>query len=208
MDKAIASYYLHVYALFIGGDAGSYTNGFPSRLIYEVSFPDINVHQIRLIPEMNFTCHGVITGYTAALRQRDGDQDPIIQIWREKLSQPGSYYKISPGIAINNTLCIGGLTEISNDHEVFHCNLNQSNVVAVQPGDILGLELPAKDNDDIMLAFARVNNGPTSYVFDTRQGLSSPVALSSRDWVTWRLPQITLEIGSGECARPSLIYHF
>ena len=158
---------------------------------------------------MNFTCHGVITGYTAALRQRNGDRDPIIQIWRENPSQSGSYYETSPDIAINNTLCIGGLTEIAYDHEVFHCSLNQSIVNrTVQPGDILGLELPPRDNDDIMLAFARINNGPTSYVFDTRQGLSSPVALSSRDWVTWRLPQITLEIGSGECARPSLIYHF
>lgn len=148
---------------------------------------------------MSFTCHGVITGYTAALRDRNGDQDPVIQIWRENPSQPGYYNKTSAGIAINNTLCIGGLAEVSSDGEVFHCTLNKSNVVAVQPGDILGLELPAKSNDDIRLAFARVNNGPTSYVF-RRQGLSSPVALSNHDWMTQLLPQITIEIGSGEYA--------
>ena len=181
---------------------GSYTNGFPSRLFYKVSFRDLDTHQIRLIPEMNFTCHGVITGYTAALRDQNGDQDPVIQIWRKNTSQPGYYNKTSAGIAINNTLCIGGLAKVSSNREVFHCSLNLSNVVAVQPGDILGLELPSRDNDDIRLAFARVNNGPTGYVF-RRQGLSSPVALSRHDWMTLWLPQITLEIGSGECAQLS-----
>ena len=110
--------------LFTGGDAASYTSGFPrlSRLIYDVSFP--TGPYTRLIPEMNFACNGTITGYTAVLRDRTlpGDEDPIIQVWRKNTSQFGSYYKTSPGIAIDSALCIGGLTEKSSG--VFHCNLN------------------------------------------------------------------------------------
>ena len=183
--------------LFIGGYAASYTSGFPSRLIYDVSLRAGSY--IRLIPEMSFTCNGVITGYTAALRQQNGDQDPVIQIWRKNTSQPGSYYKTSPGISIDSAICVDGLaqlvTEVSSGREVLHCNLNQSIRVSVQAGDILGL---AKDNDDIKLAFARVSSGPTNYVFDTSESQLSQYALWRRNQIVRELPQITLEIGSGK----------
>ena len=80
--------------LFTGGDAASYTSGFPSRLIYDVSLRAGSY--IRLIPEMNFVCNGTITGYIAVLRDRTppGDQlvqYPKIQVWRKNTSQFGSY---------------------------------------------------------------------------------------------------------------------
>ena len=182
--------------LFTGGDAASCTSGFPSRLVYDVSLRAGSY--IRFIPEMSFACNGVITGYTAALRQQNGDQDPVIQIWRKNTSQLGSYYKISPGIAIDSALCADGLTrltEVSSGREVVHCNLNQSARVSVQAGDILGL---ARDNDDIKLAFARVSSGPTNYVFDTSESQLSYYTLWRRNQVVRELPQITLEIGSGK----------
>ena len=172
---------------------GCCTNGFPSTLVYEVFFPTGS--SSRLIPEMNFTCNGSIVGYTAALGEQTGE-DAIIQIWRKTgTSQPESYNKTSAGIAIDAALCVGGLTEVSS--EVLHCSLNNITTrVPVQPGDILGLQLPARrNNDPIILAFARVSSGPTNYVF-TEQRLSSPAVLS--DSVNWDLPQITLEIGSGK----------
>ena len=187
---------------FIGGEAASYTNGFPSRLVYNVSFRC--GYSTRLIPEMNFVCNGNITGYTAALRRdrSDGDLDPIIQVWRINMSRPGSYYSISAGIAINETLCVGGLRNISSG--VFHCNLSQNIYrVAVQPGDILGLELPKWDSNDIRLAFARVNSGPTNYIFYTRETLSAVYTYSGLFFWPWmyvnrELPQITLEVESGK----------
>ena len=174
---------------------GCCTNGFPSRLVYQVLF--LTGPSTRLIPEMNFTCNGVIVGYTAALREQNRMQDPIIQVWRKiDTSQPISYCKTSDGIAIDKALCVGGLTEISS--KVFHCTLNETTTrVPVQSGDILGLELPPRNNDDIILGFARTSRGPTNYVFN-RQRLSSPAVLSNRNSVNWELPQITLEIGSGK----------
>ena len=146
---------------------------------------------------MNFTCNDIITGYTAALREQSGDQDPLIQVWRKNTTQLGSYYKTGAGIAISETLCVGGqLTNISG-REVFHCSLNQSTIeVAVQPGDILGLELPGVTEVDGMLTFAEVSKGPANCIFAT-QALSS-ASLSSCDSVNWELPQIILEIGSGK----------
>ena len=177
---------------------GCCTNGFPSTLVYEVLFPTEPF--TRLIPEMNFTCNGDIVGYTVALRDQNGVQDQIIQVWRKNTSQPDpeSYYKTSDGIAIDEDLCAGGLTEVSN--EVFQCTLNETTSRVsgtVQPGDILGLELPGGNNDDSILIFARVSSGPTNYVFN-RRGLPSPTALSNRNSVNRQLPQITLEIGSGK----------
>ena len=186
------------YSNGIGGDAASYTSGFPSRLIYDVSFP--TGLYTRLIPEMNFACNGVITGYTAALREQNGDQDPVIQIWRKNTSQFGSYYKTSPGIAIDSALCIGGLTEVSSVRGVFHCNLNQTRArsrVSVQAGDILGLFFPTSDNNDVDIAFARGINGPTNYVFDRQLSMYSRASLRP-DRAVAELPQITIEIRSGK----------
>ena len=179
--------------LFTGGDATSYSSGFPSRLIYNMTYP--TGPYTRLIPEMNFACNGNVTGYTVALRNQallgDG-QDPIILVWRKNTSQLGSYYKINPGIAIDSALCVGGLTEEFSG--VFHCNLNQTRAsVAVKAGDILGF---AGINGDI--AFARASRGPTNYVFNTSK---SQLSMYSRTLLRpgiRELPQITLEIGSGK----------
>ena len=137
-------------------------------------------------------------GYTVGLRQQSGDQDPVIQIWRKS---QGSYYRTSPDIVINSALCVDandGLTEVASGHGhgVFHCNLNQTRArVSVQAGDILGLYLPTRVNNDI--AFARVINGPTNYVFNSQLSVYSHASLRP-DRAVVELPQITLEIGSGK----------
>ena len=120
----------------------------------------------------------------------------MIQVWRENSSQPGHYYKTSDDIAINNASCVGGLKEVLfTDSGVFHCNLNQS-TKAIEPGDILGLELPYRpDNNNIGLAFARVSRrSVTNYGFNT----SSLVALSEHTWENQMIPQINLEIELNE----------
>ena len=148
----------------------------------------------RIIPEMNFTCGGTIVGFTVAARQQRGERDPLIQVWRENRSQPGNYFKTGTGVAIDDALCVDGLTEVSN--RVFYCNLNETyHQVSVQAGDILGLELPPIADDDIILAFARVSRGPTNYVFD--QQFISSTAFSNATLVNYYLPQIALKVKSG-----------
>ena len=87
------------------------------------------------------------------------------------------------------------------DSEVqFHCVLNKTTYssrsttnISVQPGDILGLELPPNSG----LALARVTKGPTNYI-KFQRSVSSPLALSNsfNSW-SWILPQVTLEIEAG-----------
>ena len=133
-----------------------------------------------LIPEMNFICNGTIIGFTFAGIMKNGDQNPMIQIWRESCSQPGVYYRTGADIMINEVLCEGGFTEVFAG--VFHCNLTETAQQPVQPGDILGLELAPERNSATNLSFTRVIKGPINYVFNEEQ-LSSPmtVILSNRD---------------------------
>ena len=98
-------------------------------------------------------------------------------------------------IAIDETLCMDGLTEVYMLRDVFHCNLDRNNMVSVQPGDILGLKSSERGGNDIMLGFAKVSSGPTNYIVD--EEFFSPAATSSSNSViNSELLQITLEIKS------------
>ena len=150
--------------------------------------------QLTVIPEMNFTCNGTITGYTFAGEMEDGDQNPMIQIWRQNHSQPGVYYRTGADIVMNKVLCEGGFTQVFAG--VFHCNLSETARRPLQPGDVLGLELaPQREGSiNIILSFARVIKGPTNYVFSEEQLSSVKVVLSERDSVNQDLPQITFKV--------------
>ena len=157
-----------------------------------------------LIPEMNFTCNGTITGLTFAGELENGSQNPTIQIWREDHSRPGVYYRTGADIVINEVLCEGGFTQMFGEMfaGVFHCNLIETARRPVQPGDVLGLELAPQSNDAIDLSFARVIKGPTNYVFSEEQLLSSlSVVLSGSDSVNQDLPQIMFMV-SGMLLHP------
>ena len=163
----------------------SYTNGFPTRLVYSIS--SIAGPSMRLISDMNFTCNGVIVGYRAAGVQGS----PVIQVWRKN----GSLYSnTTAGIVIDGDLCTGGLemcTDLQDD-QVLCCDLNQTITnVSVQPGDILGLKLPRNSG----LAFAASSRAPTNYVFGYDS--SSPLDLSSASNKPAVLPQTSLQIEPG-----------
>ena len=123
---------------------------------------------------------------------RNGQQDPKIQVWRENETQSDVYYK--PGLDImfenSSSVCTSFNEEPAG---VFHCILSEVAYVSVQPGDILGLELPPTDDADFETYFT--SEGPMSYVF--QQQLNSTVNLSEAHSVTNDLPQINLLVVLG-----------
>ena len=185
--------------------AGYFTNGFPKKLVTDIfSRPERSAHT-RLVPEMSFTCNGTIVGFTVAGRQRSGrSTDSIIQIWRENSSQPDVYYKTGTDIVITDSEAVCAETSIifqefsnaNNPDLVLQCNLNEVNQVLVQPGDILGLKLPPRDETTFRLAFASVSRGPTNYVFE-HLPYPGVAVLSNADSTNQQLPQITLQVESG-----------
>ena len=199
------------FSFIVGGDAC--TSGFPER---DRLVSDIKVQTgsaIRLIPEMSFVCNGTISGYTVAQMRRGSgrEQHPAIQIWRRNSSECQStvYYKVGDAISIDDNYCrpknqaIPSSLSASTQSErnmIFSCQLDDSFHVAVQSGDILGLELPTKNAETSALLFAVVFNGPTNYVFKYAQGQFpslSRAVLTNEVTTNQELPQITFEFESG-----------
>ena len=152
----------------------------------------------RLIPDMKFVCNGTIIGYTVAMRKESGEQDPIIQIWRRNSSecQSSVYVKVGGAIATNLTYCEDRATSATDMPSVYICQLKKGFQVAVQPGDILGFELPLASTDVSALLFASVVKAPTNYEF--RQLLSTSKVVLSNEIKTYQeLPLITVEFESG-----------
>ena len=119
---------------------------------------------------------------------RNGQQDPKIQVWRENETQSDVYYK--PGLDImfenSSSVCTSFNEEPAG---VFHCILSEVAYVSVQPGDILGLELPPTDDDGFEPYFT--SGGPMNYVF--QEQLSSVVNLSeAHSESSHHLPLISL----------------
>ena len=147
-----------------------------------------------LIPDINFTCNQRIVAFTvAAINRQDGMQDPRIQIWRENCSQAGNYYKIEQPIPvnINSVVCADGLPKVAS--RTYFCILNKDYQIEVQPGDILGLEIPPANvvNFDVLLT----RGGPTNYVF--KHPLNSTVDPFESDTTAQWLPQIYFGFTSG-----------
>ena len=170
--------------------------GFPNIPVFseESIAQDSSVVSV-LIPDMNFTCNQTIAAFTVAAINHQGDQDPMIQVWRENRSQPGNYYKIKPPIPVNSStdgiVCADGSPTVAS--RTYFCILNRDYQVSVLPGDILGLEIPSTINIDFDILFTK--GGPTNYVFDNR--LNSTIDLSETNITVQQLPQISFGFMSG-----------
>lgn len=197
-----------MFLYFIVG-SDTCTSGFPKRdrLVYDIN--GRTGPASRLIPEMSFICHGTIVGYTVAMSSQRGSRDreyPRIQIWRRNNSeferQCSVYYKTGDAIATNSTYCearatAGVSSTRSTTMDIFTCQLTEIFHIAVQPGDILGLELPPRNADASILLFAMVLNGPTNYVFDHVLSFSTVVLSNESIATNQELPQIAFEFESG-----------
>ena len=143
---------------------------------------------------MKFVCNGTINGYTVAMRREGGQQHPRIQVWRRNETHDpiGVYHKVGSAIPIDESFtCIAGPTEVVDD--VFDCDLLEGSGISVQPGDILGLELPPANNNSGVISFASVTKGLTNYVFE-QQLDSTTATLSDSTSMRQELPLITLRL--------------
>jgi hypothetical protein len=149
----------------------------------------------RLIPDLKFTCDGIITEFTVGGRvhvHTGSSQDPKIQVWRECMNQPGAYFKPVPDIAVNATVCSGSINDIMLSTGVFQCMLKEAYRVEVQVGDILGIELPPTEDQDFEVHFTNASGGPVNYVF---QGQVLSVAdLAGRKSEVEDQPQINITL--------------
>ena len=169
-------------------------------------FPDIPVSAVnhhtsvattRLIPDMNFTCNASIVGFFVAGQNFYRSPYSRIQIWRNNHAQNTGYFQvhnISMNLANGDPVCRASWTVM---RVLSWCILHRNMQFLVQPGDIIGLELPA--TRDIEIFFTR--GGPVTYVFDGRLNSTSTINLSnnrSYPESVQQLPQIIFNLTAGE----------
>ena len=177
-------------------DSNSYCiRGFPDIPVSGVGHRTTTTNMTTLlIPGMNFTCNASIVGFIVAGRNLSVVPHSHVQIWRKNNSS--MYYQVGnfsvhPGVCVANSMqAVVGYTYL--------CILQDSFRASVQPGDILGLELPATDTDEILFT----NGGSTNYIFNHSSQLDSNTKLSLNGSSTaQQLPQIIFNITSGKlCA--------
>ena len=147
----------------------------------------------RIIPEMSFTCSGTVTHWRAAGVFRHSDDgnaiiNSALSIWRERSGQSGTYDRMNMEIQLGS--CGGEDLEVSMSN-VYECALGPSEMVSVQSGDIIGIELPASNRAKFRLHFYATNSGPTNYVFHSQ---GSSFSLSEAISTQQDQPQISLTV--------------
>ena len=150
----------------------------------------------RLIPGLKFGCSGTIVQFTVTVvLAGNGLLGAKIQIWRE--NDTGFYYKPGSDIPLDRSAsaCANShASRVDKKRIIFQCSLTQSARISVQPGDILGLELPHTNNVFDIIHFL-TSGVPGNYVFQHQ--LSSTVNLSEADYVTYEQPQISFLVALG-----------
>ena len=149
----------------------------------------------RLIPELKFGCDGIVIRLTVAVVNRNGKQRPKLQIWRENETLLGVYYKVGPDIPLfdkNNHMCVRRRL----DGGIFRCTLDETFQFPVQSGDILGLELPSKSDEEFDIYFTQ--GGPTNYIFEGQINVGQ-LDLSEANQLTKDMPQLGLLVVIGKC---------
>ena len=146
----------------------------------------------RIIPEMTFTCSGTVTHWRAAGEFRDegnANTNSVLSIWRERSSQPGTYDRVD-GIQLGICGSEDPAPSVMGMSNVYECILPQSERLSVQPGDIVGIELPSDNRANFRLYFD-ANSGSTNYVFNSH---GSTFSLSQASSTTQDQPQTSLTL--------------
>ena len=116
----------------------------------------------RIIPEISFTCSGTVTRWRAAGEIRTAGNaltNSVLSIWRERSNGSVTYDRVS-GIELGICGTQDPAPLVMSD--IYECILPQT--VSVQPGYIVGIELPREGESKFRLYF-NSQGGQTNYVF-------------------------------------------
>ena len=147
-----------------------------------------------LIPGMKFTCNGTIMSVTVRGAVRSGNETMKLSIWKENATEPGVYHK-SKKIVLARSMC--------NRPRRYTCQLSDGMQVSVEPGDILGIEVPPRNAADFELDSVSVP-GLTSYIFD---GTDLPPTVDLCDGIDETEVQPLIMLGITRMDRGSYYYN-
>ena len=99
-----------------------------------------------LIPGMKFTCNAKITRVIVGGVRRSGNERMKLRIWKENATRPRIYHKSEEIIDLIPDIC-----DYDNSNGRYVCRLMGRNQISVEPGDMLGIELPPSEDADFEL---------------------------------------------------------
>ena len=154
-------------------------------------------YSTRIIPDMQVTCNGTLTGWRAAGEITSKSTSPLLQIWREIEGQPGRYQMEGEHIPLGRCDGTNELEEISANSRYYECTLEAP--ISVRTGDIVGVVLPRERDSNFRLYFT--DNSVTNYVYHFHPLTVFPDPSqrgSRRERQDEALPFITLMITRGK----------
>ena len=149
---------------------------------------NISIVTTNLFPNLTFGCYGTIVRLTVAVAGNNYSEYSALkfQIWRKNETHSGVYYKPGRDIPISNSSCETDNYSLKGNN--FQCTLHEKARVSVQPGDILGLEIPPTGNQNDYEILFDESQASVNYIFQSP--LSSIVNISEANSTVNRLPQI------------------
>ena len=136
----------------------------------------------RLLPEMRFTCDGMITKWIfGADYNMSGNLNPELQIWRNIENE--TYKKIN-GTSIELPL--------TQDSRVFY-EYDDFHPIPVKSGDVLGMFIPQFDSSRLRLLFENANTS-SQYVVFTSNSTINEINVENTFMVSF-LPLVSVEFG-------------
>ena len=139
-----------------------------------------------IMPDIQFTCRGEVVKWIMGGKWNDGQHYPELQIWR---SSGGTMYQ-----RVNSTTISAAM---ERDDDVYEFILDPP--IPFQPGDVLGVFQPSKDNSRLRVNYD--NDGSSVYYYietdeDQVVSLHTTFDISHEDVETQTaLPLVSLEIG-------------
>ena len=141
---------------------------------------------------MNFTCSGKIIKWRAAgeLSGQMNDNTKL-RIWRKLANQPGFYSSTQLTIALGT--CPNNQTVDTINTNVHECELASESQVPVQPGDIIGLEIP-RSTRRVFTPYFKKRAGPTNYEFILTPSGNDNLSLSDTSVTRRDTPLLSLTV--------------
>ena len=154
----------------------------------------------RIIPDMNISCNGTLTGWSVAGRKNFGaslsDQFPSLKIFRPINIVSRTYSYVGE---VELGKCGDAFAETSQNGSIYTCSLPEEVRLPVRPNDIIGIFSPVEQLAGFVVSFLTDASSPPNFIY--MRDVTTDVAIDDAAEMPSDTPHINLEIAQGKCSQ-------